>query len=159
MKLQATREACFVCGSTIRSSGKTRPPLKLTFLSVKFSPHHPAAAIYKGLRCDLALGTFCRGDAPGGGRRRIDSPTWAMSARRGSYDGALDLKQLIPQGRPASNFALDAGKSRAEDSAWRMSPKATLPRCTLFSNASTPPGTSRAITFVRSNRRCLRSIR
>jgi predicted DNA-binding WGR domain protein len=46
-----------------------------------------------------------------------------------------------------SNFALDAGQSRVEDSAWRMSPKATLPRCILFSNASTLPGTSRAITF------------
>jgi hypothetical protein len=34
-----------------------------------------------------------------------------------------------------SNFALDAGQSRAADSAWRMSPKATLPRCILFSNA------------------------
>jgi hypothetical protein len=62
-------------------------------------------------------------------------------------------------GMTDSNFALDAGQSRAEDSARRMSPKATLPRCKLFSNASTLPGTSRAITFFRSNRRCLRRIR
>jgi exodeoxyribonuclease III len=58
-----------------------------------------------------------------------------------------------------SNIALDAGQSRAEDSTWRMSPKATLPRYILFSNASTLPGTSRVITFFRSNRRCLGSIR
>jgi hypothetical protein len=58
-----------------------------------------------------------------------------------------------------SNFALDAGQSQGEDSARRMSSTATHPRCILFSNASTLPGTSRAITFFRSNRRCLRSIR
>jgi len=52
-------------------------------------------------------------------------------------------------GMTDSNFSLDAGQSRVEDSAWRMSSKATLPRCILFSKASTLLGTSRAITLFR----------
>jgi hypothetical protein len=37
-----------------------------------------------------------------------------------------------------SHFALDAGQTRAEDSAWRMSPKVTLPDCILFSKRIDP---------------------
>jgi hypothetical protein len=62
LKFQATREACFVCGSTMSSWEKTRPPFRLTSLSARFST---------GLHCQ-------------GQRRESESPnrSWKFIAPR-----------------------------------------------------------------------------
>ena len=152
----------------------------------------------------MALGTFCRGVAPGpdvhppapqryctphpardlrnrpgGGRRRTEPPCGSCrpvealtmarlisnsfssrspSAGPGWHNS--DINQFLEPNQH-DRFKLCVGRRTKPSRGFGMAnvSKATLPRCILFSNASTLPGTSRAITFFRSNRRCSRSIR